>query len=48
MDGISDAFDAQIALAEPVLATVFGSVIGLVFIIAIGYFIVRRVRGSVK
>jgi len=48
MSDLSDEFIAQLALATPIVATVIGSVIGLVFIIAMGRFIVSRVRGTVK
>jgi hypothetical protein len=47
-DGLLTAFTDGIADATPVIIGVFGAVIGLVFLLAIGRFIVRRVRGSVK
>jgi hypothetical protein len=48
VDDILTEFIAGIADATPVVAGVFGAIIGLVFIFAIGRFIVSRVRGSVK
>lgn len=40
VDGIGDA--------TPTIVGVFGAVIGLVFLLVIGRFIISRVRGSVK
>lgn len=48
MSDILDALTAQITAATPTIAAAFGAVIGLVFIIALGAFIIRRVRGTVK
>lgn len=48
MDELLTAFTAGITEATPVIVGVFGAVIGIVFLFAIGAFIVRRVRGSVK
>ena len=41
------AFTDAIASYTPTIAAVFGAVIGLAFLFAIGAFIVRRVRGAV-
>lgn len=38
----------QIALILPIVATVFGALIGLVAVIAVGRFAVNRVRGGIK
>ena len=39
---------SQIATAAPVIVGVIGAIIGLVFIVVLGRFIIARVRGSVK
>lgn len=46
MDGLLTAFTAAIADALPTITGVFGAVIGLVFLVSIGYFIIARVRGA--
>lgn len=47
-DGLTTAFTDGIADATPVIIAVVGAVIGLVFLLAIARFIVKRVRGSVN
>lgn len=42
------AFTTGITANTPTIIGVFGAIIGLVFLIVLGNFIVRRVRGSVK
>ena len=42
------AFTAGVTAATPVIIGVFGAVIGIVFLVTIGKFILNRVRGSVK
>ena len=44
--GMGTAFSTNIAAATPTVVGVFGAVIGLVFLIAVGYFIIGRVRGA--
>lgn len=41
-------FETQITAATPVIAGVFGAVIGLAFIFAVAALVVRRVRGTIK
>lgn len=48
MEDLLEAFTDGITAATPTIVGVFGAVIGLVFLIVIGRFIVSRVRGSVK
>lgn len=48
MADLLTAFTAGITAATPTIVGVFGAVIGLVFLIIIGKFIVKRVRGSVS
>lgn len=42
------AFTSGITDNTPTIVGVFGAVIGLVFLLVIGRFIISRVRGSVK
>ena len=42
------AFTDGIAANTPTIIGVFGAIIGLVFLLVIGKFILARVRGSVK
>lgn len=46
MDDLLVQFNSGIASATPVIVGVFGSVIGLVFLVALGFFIVGRIRGT--
>lgn len=48
MSDILDALTGQVTAALPTIAAVFGALIGLVFVFAIGRFVVARIRGSVK
>lgn len=48
MAALLTAFTTAITAATPTIVGVFGAVVGLVFLIVIGRFIVSRVRGSVK
>lgn len=48
MSDILDALTGQITAALPTVAAVFGAFIGLVFVFALGAWVIRRVRGSVK
>lgn len=45
MDDLVTAFTEGIADATPAIVGVFAAVIGLAFLIGIGYFIVGRIRG---
>lgn len=47
-DGLVTALTGQITSATTTVVAVFGAVIGLVFLFALGRFIIGRVRGSVK
>ena len=48
MADLLTAFLAQLANATPTIVGVIGAVVGLVFLLVIGRFIISRVRGSVK
>lgn len=48
MDALLTEFTAGITEATPVIVGVFGAVIGLVFLLVLGRFVIARVRGSVK
>lgn len=48
MSDILDALTGQITAATPIIASVFGALVGLVFLFAVGRFVLRRVRGSVR
>lgn len=48
MSDITDALTGQITALGPQLSVAFASIIGLVFLIALGGFVIRRVRGTVK
>lgn len=48
LSDILSALTGQITAALPTIAAVFGAIIGLVFVFAVGAWIVRRVRGSVR
>jgi len=48
MAELETEFLAQITAATPVIVAVIGAVIGLVFLLAVGRFILSRVRGTVK
>lgn len=48
MDELLPALTASVTEALPVIAAVFGAVISLVFLFALGRFIIARVRGAVK
>jgi len=41
------AFQTAITANVPVIIGVFGAVIGIVFLVVIGNFVLKRVRGSV-
>jgi len=43
-----DEFTAQIALILPYVGAVFGGIIGLVALVALGYFVINRVRGAIR
>ena len=47
-DDLLTAFTTGISTNTPIIIGVFGAVIGLVFLLVIGRFIISRVRGSVK
>lgn len=46
MADLLTAFTAAITAATPTIVGVFGAAIGLVFLVAVGYFIIGRVRGA--
>lgn len=48
MDALLTEFTGGITEATPVIVGIFGAVIGLVFLLTIGRFVVKRVRGSVS
>lgn len=48
MADLLTALSTAIGAATPTIAAVFGAIIGLVFLVALGRFIIARVRGSVK
>lgn len=48
MDALTTALTSNIATALPVIAGIFGAIIGLVFLVTLGKFVIKRVRGSVS
>lgn len=48
MSDLVDDFVAQIATILPYVGAVIGAVIGLTALVALGRFIVKRVRGSIS
>lgn len=48
MEELVTEFTAQLALIVPQVAAIFGVLIGLVALVALGRFVVSRVRGSIK
>lgn len=48
MPDLIAAFDASVADILPNVALVFGGILGLVAVVALGRFVVSRVRGSIK
>lgn len=48
MSDLVDAFIEQIGLILPYVGAAIGAVIGLTALVALGRFIVSRVRGSIK
>lgn len=48
MDALTTALTSNIATALPVIAAIFGAIIGLVFLVTLGKFVIKRVRGSVS
>lgn len=46
--GITTAFAAQLAAATPVIITVMAGVLGIVFVVAISRFAIKRAKGSVS
>lgn len=48
MDTLGDALVAAVTDALPTVGVIFASIIGLVFLFAVGAFILRRIRGAVK
>jgi hypothetical protein len=45
MEDLVTQFTTGIATATPYIVGVFGSMIGLAFLIGLGYFILGRIRG---
>jgi hypothetical protein len=45
MSDLVDAFTDGITAATPYIVAVFGAVIGLTFLIGLGYFVIGRIRG---
>lgn len=45
MEDLVTQFNTGIASATPQIVAVFGAVIGLTFLIGLGYFIIGRIRG---
>lgn len=48
MTDLVTEFGDQLALIVPQVAAIFGALIGLVALVALGRFVVSRVRGSIK
>lgn len=48
LDALTTALTSNITTALPVIASIFAAIIGLVFLITLGKFIIKRVRGSVS
>lgn len=48
MEDLLPALTTEITAALPVIAGVFGAIIGVVFLFAVGRFIIGRIRGAVK
>lgn len=48
MDSLVTELTAQIGAATPVIAAIFAAFIGVAFLVALGFFAMRRARGAVK
>lgn len=48
MEDLVTEFQTQLGLIVPQVALIFGAIIGLVALVALGRFVISRVRGSIK
>lgn len=48
MEDLLGQFTTSIGTIIPNVALVFGGLLGLVAVVALGYFVVNRVRGSIR
>lgn len=48
MDELVTAFGTEVGEIITNVALVFGAVIGLAAVVALGYFVVNRVRGAIR